>query len=464
MCPLSSAAPILTHAAVWARPVLDCELGYQRIVTRVCVLNRTRSWVVSALVFTLAGLSSACGDDGDSGPMQPPPDPKIGSVSVTVSTTGVRLDPDGFTVTVDDTLSQTVPANGVVTFSDLAIGRHTVELTGEAINCTIGSANPLTVTVTADVTAQPMLSVECGFLVYVASAFSDDVSVIKAINNTVVATVGVGDRPFRVAITPDGAFAYVTNVGDNTVSVIETADHTVVTTIGVGGGPRNVAISPDGAFGYVVNHDSDDVSVIDIASNTVVATVGVGDRPFDIAITPDGALAYVTIGGRHNVEVIETATNTVVATVESGTVPRGVAIMPNGEFAYVMNNGDNTISVIEVASNTVVVTLNVRHNPAGVAISPDGQFVYVSHSFSDQTPPRLSVISTASNLVVAEVPVTTNPVEGGAHGVAITPDGKFIYVTLSVNNTMAVIETSTDEIIATIGVTDLPFGIAITPF
>ncbi len=91
-----------------------------------------------------------------------------------------------------------------------------------------------------------------------------------------VATVGVGNFPIGVAITPDGAFAYVTNLLTGTVSVIETASNTLVATVRVALDPVGVAITPDGAFAYVTNAGSGTVWVIATASNTVVATVPVG--------------------------------------------------------------------------------------------------------------------------------------------------------------------------------------------
>jgi YVTN family beta-propeller protein len=91
----------------------------------------------------------------------------------------------------------------------------------------------------------------------------------------------------------DGAFAYVTNAGSDNVSVIRTSDNTVVATVAVGDLPFGVAVTPDGALVYVANARSKNVSVIRTADNTVVATVAVGFDPFGVAVTPDGAFAYV---------------------------------------------------------------------------------------------------------------------------------------------------------------------------
>ena len=79
---------------------------------------------------------------------------------------------------------------------------------------------------------------------YVTNRDSNTVSVIDTATNAVNATVNVGDVPFDVAITPDGAFAYVAHFGPGIVSVIATADNTVIATVSVGSAPVAVAITP----------------------------------------------------------------------------------------------------------------------------------------------------------------------------------------------------------------------------
>jgi hypothetical protein len=83
-----------------------------------------------------------------------------GSLTVTASTTGSNLDPDGYTVTIDGTISQPVATNGRVTFTGPA-GAHPVALSGVAANCTVSGANPRTVTVPAGGAGTTTFSVTC---------------------------------------------------------------------------------------------------------------------------------------------------------------------------------------------------------------------------------------------------------------------------------------------------------------
>src|SRR5437016_3746848 len=83
-----------------------------------------------------------------------------GSLTVTTSTTGSNLDPDGYTVTVDGN-QKAIGINASVTFSGLAAGNHTVQLNGVAQNCTVSGSNPRTVSTTGGSTTTSTFSVSC---------------------------------------------------------------------------------------------------------------------------------------------------------------------------------------------------------------------------------------------------------------------------------------------------------------
>jgi YVTN family beta-propeller protein len=118
--------------------------------------------------------------------------------------------------------------------------------------------------------------------------------------------------------------------------------------------------------------------------------------------------------------------------------------------------GDNSVSVIATATNTVVATVPVGSiSPWGVAITPDGAFAYVTNKGG------VSLISTATNTLVATVPVgSTDSVPAG---VAITPDGAFAYVAIPTDNSVSVIATAAKTVVASVPVGSTPMGVAITP-
>src|SRR5207247_11344842 len=62
-----------------------------------------------------------------------------GSLTVTTSTTGYNLDPDGYTVTIDGTNSQPIVTNASVTVTAPAAA-NPVALSGVAATCTVTEA------------------------------------------------------------------------------------------------------------------------------------------------------------------------------------------------------------------------------------------------------------------------------------------------------------------------------------
>jgi YVTN family beta-propeller protein len=179
-----------------------------------------------------------------------------------------------------------------------------------------------------------------------------------------------------------------------------------------------------------------------------------------VAITPNGAFAYVTNSRDNTVSVIDTATNTVVATVPAGTGPNAIAITPSGAFAYVVN--DQAVSVISTATNTVVTTVpvpagNGATDGPGVAITPNGAFVSISIRERN-----ISVVSTAINTVVATVSTTENTRGSNLYYMAFTPNGTFGYAAVAGFNEVAVFDT-TNAVVAAVPVGSFPVGVAITP-
>lgn len=161
-----------------------------------------------------------------------------GNLFVATSTTGVDLDPDGYTVTVDGGVSQPVATNGNMTFTGVSTGSHTVTLSGIAGNCSASGANPQTVTVTAGGTADVSFPLSCaptgsgtGSLTVMTSTTGSNLdpdgytltldgtsSQSVTINDTVTLTVAAGAHP--VALSGVAANCAVGGANPTTAAVL----------------------------------------------------------------------------------------------------------------------------------------------------------------------------------------------------------------------------------------------------
>lgn len=128
-----------------------------------------------------------------------------------------------------------------------------------------------------------------------------------------------------------------------------------------------------------------------------------------------------------------------------------------GPFAYV--TGGNNISVIDTATDKVVDIIEIGSGTLEVAVSQDGKKVYVTNDGNN-----VFVIDTITSKVIA----TVNGLNSSQR-IAITPDGKKAYVAnwgsgaVFENGTVSIIDTTTNTVMHTVRVGSIPHGVAITP-
>ena len=314
-------------------------------------------------------------------------------------------------------------------------------------------------------------SCEGGAPVFLTNSGDNTVSVINPATNEEDAIIPVGENPRGIVLNPpDRKRAYVANAQSNSISIIDTENNQVIATIeSVGDIPSSLAFTPDGARLYVVTGGNNRVSVINPAAMTVVSTIRVGSEPAEIAINEAGTRAYVTNFGDNTVSVIDLSTNTVIDTILVGREPNGIAVRPGDAQVYVVNFGEDTVSIIDTSTNTVSRTLTRESDegsigllPQKVIFSADGTRAFISNSL-DFTVSILDA-DTGNSLDDVFVGVQAfNTVLNQPNGLAITPNGRRLYVTLFGRNGqgrfIGVFSTQTNRIQAFVEVGDGPIGI-----
>src|SRR4051812_8600559 len=87
--------------------------------------------------------------------------PRTGSIRLSLTTSGLDVDPDGYVVSVDDRLTATVGANGAITIPDIHGGTHVLRLGGVASNCSVDEGAERKLTVTAGQELSATFAVSC---------------------------------------------------------------------------------------------------------------------------------------------------------------------------------------------------------------------------------------------------------------------------------------------------------------
>jgi YVTN family beta-propeller protein len=146
----------------------------------------------------------------------------------------------------------------------------------------------------------------------------------------------------------------------------------------------------------------------------------------------------------------------VLAAVVAVVTTMAAASASAAQLAVVGERDTDHVSFVNTATNKLVGgPVEAGHGPASVAITPDGKYAYVTDSEDES----VSVIETGLRRNVA----TIEEVGKFPFGIAITPGGKYAYVTARGGNKVAVISTQTKKVVKSIAVGLEPTGVAISP-
>ncbi|WP_409329808.1 protein kinase domain-containing protein [Trujillonella humicola] len=281
-----------------------------------------------------------------------------------------------------------------------------------------------------------------------------------AVPTAVGEPVDVPPTPGFLAVAPNGRYAYIAHRDEGVVSVLDTTSLAVNATIRIEAGPPQfVTFSPAGDRAYITVYNADysenAVVFVDTATNEVTATVEVGLRPFAPAVSADGALLYIPLHNEGRVEVLDTATAREVDSYEVPPNPHWIALSDDGTRAYTANHESDVLSVLDLTDGgRVLGTLPAGDSPHSVAVSPDGSRVaVVAFDSSD-----VHVVDTATEQVVASGPVGDNPQD-----VTWAPDGRRFYTADVEGGTMSVVAADTLAVTASVPAGESPTSVDVSP-
>lgn len=261
-----------------------------------------------------------------------------GSATITVSTSGVSPDPDGYAVTLDGADRGALAASGEITIDGLAAGDHVVGLSGVAANCQVAGENPRPVTVAPGAAVTAAFTLTCGAPPPVTGGI-----------RVTTTTTGNSPDPDGYAFAVDGSATQpVGTTATATVVGLATGDHTL-TLSGIAGNcavqganPRPVSVAA-GATAEVAFA----VTCTAATGSLRIRATTTGDSP-----DPDGYTASVDGGTAQSIEANGTRT-------VSGLNPGSHQVTLGGLASNCTVSGSNPRSATVNAGNTVEISFSV---------------------------------------------------------------------------------------------------------
>jgi YVTN family beta-propeller protein len=292
---------------------------------------------------------------------------------------------------------------------------------------------------------------------------------------SVVAEIGVGDRPWSLAKAPLANEVFVANKGSATISVIDTQTLAVTRTISLPAAsqPHGISFAPGSDTFYVALEALGRIDKRTRSAGALQASVALSGKPRHLAVNGDGSQLYVTSfitpplpgestavvdvsGGGGPLYVVATSSMAVSRTIAFGASSRppsetsgpGVPNYLNapvlfGSRAYVPSKQDNVqggayrgntgmvfdqtvravTSVVDLATGSELTGQRIDHDNAsvatGAAVTGDGRYLFVAL----ETSREVAVYDTQQSSQLARIPVGRAP-----EGVAFSRDGHTLYV------------------------------------
>lgn len=259
-------------------------------------------------------------------------------------------------------------------------------------------------------------------------------------------------EPSWLDIAPDRKTLYaVTETTDgqiNALSLNANGDPTLLNRQPTGSGPAHVSVHPSGKHLVTSMYGAGSVAVHPILAGGRVGPVsdvkvhpGTGAKPahaHQIVVDPSGQwLLSVDLGldlvFSYGLDATTGRLTEVGQTrFKAGAGPRHLAFHPNRQFAYVANELDSTVTVCTWNAgrlttgqtlSTLLTQPPARNFPGEIAVSPDGRFVYVSNRGHN------SVAVFAVGAGGASLRLLATPTCGGdwPRHLAIEPSGRWLY-------------------------------------
>jgi YVTN family beta-propeller protein len=322
---------------------------------------------------------------------------------------------------------------------------------------------------------------------------TNEVVVIDTAAKSIAGRVPVGRVPRGIALSSDGGRAWVADSWDDTITEIDVAARTAGRKLPTGFEPTGVVADPAGETLYIANRLTNDISIVNLKTGKEDYRLPAGRGASYVAMSPDGGRVYSTHVypniGKHRTPPLSEITEVDARhhVVENREWLRNFA----GVFHIALSNDGRLGIAAEIRPNNLIPLAHVEHGwafvnslavfgadaggsvahmpldelervfslPWAVAISADKKFIYVSASGSDE----VAVVDAAKLLRLVRSPlggtfandlsasagyvVARIPVGRNPRGLALSPDGSKLYVATRLDDAVAVVDTATRAVV-----------------
>ncbi len=194
----------------------------------------------------------------------------------------------------------------------------------------------------------------------------------------------------------------------------------------------SIVIAPDGKFVYAIDDAGGNLYTIDGASGKMVSKLSLGDHPFAGKLSRDGRVLYVSILGAAEVAAVDVsnpAAPAVTGRIAVEPHPNDLAITADDRM-FVSCGNTNHVVVIDLKTKTHMEAVSIAPTPKApvgstpnsLALSADGKQLFVADADNNSVA-VIDISRRGQSSVAGFIPTGWYPT-----AVAVTPDGHKVLI------------------------------------
>ncbi|KAB2653087.1 MAG: bifunctional YncE family protein/alkaline phosphatase family protein [Verrucomicrobia bacterium] len=276
--------------------------------------------------------------------------------------------------------------------------------------------------------------------------------------------VRISDLPLKMVVSLDKKTLLTASGGfsDTGLSVLDIATRKRTQFLPLPQMWNGLAFSVDGKRVFVGGGDSGQIYQFIYSAGKVAATETVKPAPEEtlvflagIAVHPTTGKVYVCNEANHEIWVLNAQTLMREAAVTVGEHPHSCAFGADGRHLYVSNWGGRSVSVVDTLKNRRVRDIAVGIRPNDLTVSKDGRLfvacsgdntvhVIQTKTLEDYAPEASPARRLPENTreIISTSLYPQSPEGSTPNAVAVSPDGKTLFVANADNNSVLVVDIS----------------------
>jgi YVTN family beta-propeller protein len=289
---------------------------------------------------------------------------------------------------------------------------------------------------------------------FVLNSLDGSVSVIDPVSWTEQRRIATGKEPHHLYLTPDEKSVIVGNAASDSLTFIDPRTAQVQRTLRGILDPYHLRFSPDMKWFVTAANRLDHVDIYhwDGAQPALAKRIATSKTPSHLWIDSKSTTVYVTMQDSNELVAIDLATQTIKWRTPTGAMPADIYGLPGDKHLLVALTGSDALELFDVSGPAPLKTGHIKTAAGAHAFRAlgDGRHVWVSNRVHNS----ISKIDLQTLQVVQSIAVPAGP-----DCMDISRDGKTLYVTSRWAARLSVVDLVSGRMVRQVKVGRSPHGV-----